>query len=781
MLGIGTFDGISSGLDTTRLVDAIITAERANARLMEFRQEQKTNELTSFSSLEALLVAFKSETSRMARSATFNVSSFDVSDSTILDASGPGLVATQSYEIEVRKLAQSHQIASQGFSAPTDSVGTGSFTIQLGEQSAVTVTLSAGQSSLSDLKDAINASEADVTASIINDGSSANGYRLVLTGNSTGIKNRIVVTSGLTGGSAPDFLSSSFDTPEVIITDSATTTSTISLGATASYTGSENKTYTFTVAGSGAQTLGAGEITVNWSDGVNSGTLLVNQADTEFALAGAGSDGLKVSFSAGDLTAGDIFQVQSFSPQLQSAQDAEVAVGTSGAGSSPIILRGTSNTLNGALPGINITLKKVTAAGEKVTVSVGPAYENLKGQIRTFVEKYNKVVEAIDKQFQFKEGDTQVGTLLGDSSLLFIQSRLRNRIGSVGEGLSGELRALSGIGIRHGSKGQLKIDENRLDKMLKENWEGVQTLFSKSGTSTNTLITFISATTDTVFSDSGFNVDITQAATQGYLQGKELADPAITPITLVEGQNTLSITADGLNSELITLSAKTYSTGDALAAELQTKIDNDDRLAGHGLVVTWEASGSQGHLQILSGSYGGNSQISVEAAVAGSAADVLGLSGADGVKGQDVEGTINGEAATGHGQLLTGDIDNVKTEGLVLRIELTASDLLVGNEGVITYTRGIAGAMDAELESLTNAETGFLSSRRRGLEFQIDDLKDQIKRFDERLLIRRNALLLRFREMEKVLAELQNKSSFIADAALGLSQNFRQIANNSRR
>lgn len=780
MQGIGTFDGISSGLDTTRLVDAIITAERANARLMEFRQEQKINELTSFSSLEALLVAFRSETSRMARSSTFNVSSFNVSDNTILDASGPGLVAAQSYEIEVRKLAQSHQVASQGFSALSDSVGTGTFTVQLGSNSAVSVTLSADKSSLSDLKDAINASEADVTASIINDGSSANGYRLVLTGNTTGIKNRIVVTSGLTGGSVPDFQSSTFDTPEMVITGVATT-SAITLGATASYTGFENKIYTFTVAGSGTQTLGAGEITVNWSDGVNSGTLLVNQADTEFALAGAGSDGLKVSFSAGDLTAGDIFQVQSFSPQLQSAQDAEIAVGTSGAGSSPIILRGSTNTLNGALPGMNISLKKVTAAGDKVTVSAGPAYDNLKGQIRSFVEKYNNVVSAIDKQFAFKEGDTQAGTLLGDSSILFIQSRLRSRIGSVGEGLSGELRALSGIGIRSDGKGLLKIDEARLDKMLRENWEGVQTLFAKSGSTTHSGITFISATTETVFSESGYNVDITQAATQGYLQGKELVDPATTPVVLSDGQNTLRITADGLTSDTITLSAGSYTTGASLAAELQTKIDNDDKLTGRGLVVTWEVSGSQGHLKILSGSYGENSQVTVEAGLSGSAADLLGLSGAASVKGLDVAGTINGEAATGHGQLLTGDDDNAKTEGLVLRVELLAADIQVGHEGVINYTRGIAGALDAELDSLTNAETGFLSSRRRGIEFQIKDLKKQIERFDERLLIRRDALLRRFREMERVLGELQTKSSFIADAALGLNANFRQIAGNNSR
>ena len=53
MAGLSNFDGIASGLDTTQLVDAIITAERAGARLLEARQEQKTRELSTYSSIEA--------------------------------------------------------------------------------------------------------------------------------------------------------------------------------------------------------------------------------------------------------------------------------------------------------------------------------------------------------------------------------------------------------------------------------------------------------------------------------------------------------------------------------------------------------------------------------------------------------------------------------------------------------------------------------------------------------------------------------------------------------
>ena len=37
MQGLGNFDGIASGINTTELINAILTAERAPARLLEAR------------------------------------------------------------------------------------------------------------------------------------------------------------------------------------------------------------------------------------------------------------------------------------------------------------------------------------------------------------------------------------------------------------------------------------------------------------------------------------------------------------------------------------------------------------------------------------------------------------------------------------------------------------------------------------------------------------------------------------------------------------------------
>ena len=154
------------------------------------------------------------------------------------------------------------------------------------------------------VKKAINDADAGVRATIFNDGSSANPYRLVLSANQTGAANSISITASLTGGNNLDFVTSSFDSPETIGMD-AGSTSQVTLGAAASYTGSQNKIYTFSVAGSGSQTVGTDTITINWTDGTDSGSFDVTAVDTEVALTGTGSDGLTLSFAAGTLTAGE--------------------------------------------------------------------------------------------------------------------------------------------------------------------------------------------------------------------------------------------------------------------------------------------------------------------------------------------------------------------------------------------------------------------------------------------------------------------------------------------
>ena len=90
---------------------------------------------------------------------------------------------------------------------------------------------------------------------------------------------------------------------------SSSATSTIEIGLTAVYTGTTDKTWTCTIDGTGVKTVGAGDIKINWFDGTNYGYTWLSQADQEIFFTGPGGDGLKLSFSAGDLVGGNTFEV----------------------------------------------------------------------------------------------------------------------------------------------------------------------------------------------------------------------------------------------------------------------------------------------------------------------------------------------------------------------------------------------------------------------------------------------------------------------------------------
>ena len=94
---------------------------------------------------------------------------------------------------EIANIAVAQTLASAGgiFTSTDAAVGLGTLSINDGSQTA-SITIDASNNSLSGLRDAINASDANVNASIINDGA---GYRLVLQATKTGLANAITVTA----------------------------------------------------------------------------------------------------------------------------------------------------------------------------------------------------------------------------------------------------------------------------------------------------------------------------------------------------------------------------------------------------------------------------------------------------------------------------------------------------------------------------------------------------------------------------------------------------------
>ena len=236
------------------------------------------------------------------------------------------------------------------------------------------------------------------------------------------------------------------------------------------------------MAGSGVQTIGTDVVTLNWSDGTNSGSIVVTQADQEVELVGAGADGLKLSFSAGSLTAGDSFQVSSFSPLLQEASDARIALGSQGGAGSPIVVTSDTNSFGEVLEGLNVSVSQVTAPGDWVTVNASLDTQSIEDNLRSFIDAYNGVVDFIEEQNSYDADSETSGVLFGDATLWTIRQSLSSLVGNPIEGIDSKYSQLYSLGIRTKSDGHLGItDSSRLREALDENLEDVINLFTSAG------------------------------------------------------------------------------------------------------------------------------------------------------------------------------------------------------------------------------------------------------------------------------------------------------------
>ena len=780
MPGFNSIDGLSSGLDTTSIIDKIMEFERQPAALLEIQKAQKTEIVSALQALSAKFIALNTSALPLNNKSTFEQASINISDDSYLTATSSGRVGKGNFDLQVLALARNHQLASQGFdSTDSGSFGTGLLSLQVGNDNLREITITSENNSLSGIKDAINDANAGVTASIINDGTSSNAFRLILTSNKTGKENEIKLTSTLTGGSDTiNISSSSFDIPETIsVNDNST--SQLSLGMSASNTGAENKTFTFTVSSAGSQTIGSDIITLDWTDGTNSGSILVTEADAEIELVGAGANGLTISLSAGELNEGDTFQVNSFAPILQKASDATISFGAGGAGGSPITISSDTNTFKDVIENVDFTVKKVTASGESVSINTDIDTSGIKDKIQAYITAYNNLVDYVDAQNKYTEDTDVAPPLFGDTTVWTISNSLRRNASSTIAGIESKFNQLYSIGIRTKEDGKLGIvNSTALDTALEENLDDVIKLFMNSANSSNNGISFVSSTEDTK-ANVDFSVNITQAATHGGIFGESLNDLATNPITLSSSNNKLKLKIDGLISEEIVLSEKTYSSTSSLISELQQKINADKKIGSRGVSVEWIDEGNgQGYIQINSSSYGKSSKVEFDKSVGNTAYTILGLGSATPIVGKDVEGTINGEQATGAGQILKGNKDNKYTAGLQLKVTLEEADITDGIEGTVEVVKGFAARQVDLVNSLTKSKTGLFERKISGTQKQIDYLGERVKEIDARLAQRRDSLFLQFFKMEEALSQLGTESDFLQSQLAGLNLNWKSSQRN---
>ena len=198
------------------------------------------------------------------------------------------------------------------------------------------------------------------------------------------------------------------------------------------------------------------------------------------------------------------------SAELQAGQNAIFNV-------NGITLSRSTNTVTDAVQGVTLNLLEAEA-GQLVNVNVDKDdTSTLRGNIQSFVDEFNSVMDLIREQSAFDKDSQQGGPLTGDSTLISIQAELRSVVSSQIEGLAEGFNALVLIGVNFDRSGRLNIDEDRLTTALNQNLEDVRKLFVAQGNANDDNVEFVSTTTRT--NAGNYAVEVTQGATKGRAQG----------------------------------------------------------------------------------------------------------------------------------------------------------------------------------------------------------------------------------------------------------------------
>lgn len=188
--------GTGSGLELEPLVTKLMGAESIALTTLQKKQATYTTKISAMGSLRSALASLQSAASAMVPSALQTASSkFASYSATVGSTSVASATATTGavagkYTLEVNTLAQGQRLSSSAFASSSTAITTsgGSITLNLGTLTSGTYTADAARSytlnlsagaTLSDLRDAINKSNAGVTASIVN---GTGGAQLVLNG-----------------------------------------------------------------------------------------------------------------------------------------------------------------------------------------------------------------------------------------------------------------------------------------------------------------------------------------------------------------------------------------------------------------------------------------------------------------------------------------------------------------------------------------------------------------------------------------------------------------------
>lgn len=759
--------GLMSGLDINGLVSQIIELEQRPINLLTLRQNDYELKINSVLSLSAKLSSYKSAIEKLNTTENFNTKSASVTKTTsgaeLLTVTASSTAAKGGYSVKVNQLAAASKKASQGFIDRTSTAvasATGNFKFKVGSSGAEHNFVVKSTTTMQGLADAINTAGVDVTATIINDGTGSNPYRLVLTADDSGSANTVTI---VTNDTDLDFANKKVEAAYAFTTN--TYSGTISSNDGNNYTGTANKTFLIEAVSAGASGAATYKYSIdggiNWlgyggaaydstaSDDTSGGAITTSTSLKAIDGAGTANEGVTASFSSGsDLAVGDSFTIDVFNPEMQEAKDAVIMVDNA------TIVK-SSNTITDAIEGVTLDLLQADTSST-LNLTVTSSSLQAKTDIESFVSAFNDLNEFIEEQLSYDPDDGTANPLLGDPTLLEIRNRITRAITGTIPGLSSaSYKSLSQVGITTDYKtGELSIDNSKLTSALSSDADGVAKLFVGTATPSNKTITYESKTNST--QAGTYSISVVTAPEQAVLTGdNDLSSTGLSSEEKLTFKYSTNYTDTDVTYTAFSVTLSAGLTINSIVTTLNSGFATND--------TPFAASNSDGKVKITSTDYGEDIWLQVTTDQGDATSQIWDTSGSRSDGGVDIAGNINGHAGVGLGNVLTA-ASGFPEEGL----KISTMSGQTGLFGTIDVSKGIADLLPSILDSYVNSDTGVLKSKGASMKDSIDDIESRIVRMESRIAVKEQRLVAQFARLEVLLSQYDTTSQFLTNTITAL-------------
>ena len=268
-----------------------------------------------------------------------------------------------------------------------------------------------------------------------------------------------------------------------------------------------------------------------------------------------------------------------------------------------------SNSIDDVISGVTLDIARVdTSDFSTVNITISRDTDSIKGKVNEFTDSYNEIMENINQHFAYNEETKKAGVLSGESTLRTIKSIIQNTISNAIPLLPADSNSLPLIGITSDKYGKLSVKDSTFLTKINSDFNAVKRLFVAEGTTTNSEITYVSHTKNTVGGEFAVTINTvasqatetgTQVLTNGIGAGltdtltiTDTSSGRVATISLdgdAESGNSIDNIVNTINSELGTdrtqvlagLNAQTQITGGA-PITATTKFNEIDTTGGPG-------------------------------------------------------------------------------------------------------------------------------------------------------------------------------------------------------